>query len=451
MSTVVRESWKSRVGFVFAALGSAVGLGSIWRFPYIVGAHGGAAFILLYLICLFGIGFPALLAEILIGQKTQKGPADGFQELGGSRLWRFSGKISIVTGLVISSFYSVVAGWTVGYLVFSCSGQLSSFIEPADAKYFFTEFVENPFLNLFLHLVFMSLSAVVLVTGVRKGIERGSKIMMPLLFIVLVFLIIKGLTLPNAMDGVRFLFHPDWSLLTPSAFAMALGQAFFTLSLGQGTMVTYGSYLSQKEDVFKSCFPVVLLNTLLALMMGVAVFAVVFSAGLEPSSGPALIFETLPVVFSQISWGFPLSIFFFTLVVLAAITSQISALEPTIAYFCDRNNWSRKKATIATCSLSALIGVPSVLAFNSWSHIQLSGQNICDLISTFSVNILVPVGGLWAVLLVGWKWGIKKSFKTLTAQSETSHSKPLLYQYFKVGVKYSSPLFIILVLLDFLI
>ncbi len=451
MTTIVRDSWKSRAGFIFAALGSAVGLGSIWRFPYIVGAHGGAAFICLYLICLFAIGFPTLIAEILIGQKTQKGPAGGFNELGRSRLWKYSGKMSVITGLIISSFYSVIAGWTIGYLIESISGRLTQFSSAGQAKLFFNQFVGSPYLILGLHIVFMAFSAVVLVSGVRKGIERGSKIMMPLLFLVLVILIVKGLTLPNAMQGVRFLFQPDWSLLTPSAFAMALGQAFFTLSLGQGTMVTYGSYLSKKEDLFKSCLPVVLLNTLLALMMGVAVFSIVFSAGFAPSSGPALIFETLPIVFSQISWGYPLSIFFFSLVVLAAITSQISALEPAIAYFRDKKRWSRKKATMVTCCLSGLMGVPSALSFNVWKNVQFNGQSICEMISFVSVNILVPLGGLFAVLLVGWRWGMKNALEALKEGSTLFEPGSLFFRYFRIGIKYSAPLFILLVLFDFFV
>lgn len=451
MTTAVRDSWKSRVGFIFAALGSAVGLGSIWRFPYIVGMHGGAAFIILYLICLFAIGFPTLIAEILIGQKTQKGPAEGFQELGRSKLWKNMGFMSVITGLIISSFYSVVAGWTIGYLIQAISGSLVQFRSSSNAKLFFDQFVSSPGLILGLHFLFMAFSGFVLVSGVRKGIERGSKIMMPLLFFVLIILIVRGLMLPHSWSGVRFLFQPDWSLLTPSAFAMALGQAFFTLSLGQGTMTTYGSYLSKKEDLLKSCLPVVLLNTLLALMMGVAVFSIVFSAGLAPSSGPALIFETLPIVFSQISWGYPLSILFFSLVVLAAITSQISALEPAIAYFRDHKKWSRKKSTIITCCISAALGIPSALSFNSWSGFQIKGQNLCECISFFSVNILVPVGGMLAVLLVGWRWGVKSALEELRQGSQFFEKGSLLSQYFRIGIKFSAPLFIFLVLLDLLI
>jgi neurotransmitter:Na+ symporter, NSS family len=446
-----RESWKSRLGFIFAALGSAVGLGSIWRFPYVVGENGGAAFVFLYLFCLALIGFPVLVSEILIGRSTQKNPSSAFFLLGKSKKWQKAGKLTILTGFLISTFYSVIAGCTLGYLVEAVTGKLHIFRSGVEAFEHFQILSSSSFWLISYHFLFMLICALVLLTGVRKGIETGSKIMMPMLIMVLIIIMIKGLSLPNSMKGIDFLFTPKWNLLTPSAFAMALGQAFFTLSLGQGTMVTYGSYLSQREDIPRSCIPVVLLNTLIGLLAGIAVFAIVFSAGLEPSSGPALIFETLPVVFSQISWGWSLSILFFILVAIAAITSEISALEPAISYLIDEKNYSRKKATTLVAIIAFIIGIPSALSFGIWKSFTIFGSNFYEAISDISINFLVPIGGFLAVILVGWKWGINQAFENLrTGSVSFFKDRPWLAKYFHFCIKYTAPILIIIILLNLL-
>jgi len=448
---VRRESWKSRIGFIFAALGSAVGLGSIWRFPYVVGENGGAAFIILYLICLSLIGFPVLISEILIGRSTQKSPSSAFYILGQSKNWRRSGKLTILTGFLISSFYSVIAGWALGYLIEAISGKLHSFQTGIEALKHYQTLSESTYWSIGYHFLFMLICSFVLLTGVRKGIEFGSKIMMPLLIMVLVIITVKGISLPNSFQAFTFLFTPKWDMLTPSAFAMALGQAFFTLSLGQGTMITYGSYLSQREDIPRSCIPVVILNTLIGLLAGVAIFTVVFSAGLKPESGPSLIFETLPVVFSQISWGWSLSVLFFILVAIAAITSEVSALEPAISYLIDEKRWSRKKATIVITFFAFLLGIPSALSFGAWREITLFGANFYTIISDISVNFLVPIGGFFAIILVGWKWGIKSAFENLkTGSASFFQDRPWLAKYFYFCIKFTAPLLIIVILLNLL-
>ena len=447
----IRESWKSRLGFIFAALGSAVGLGSIWRFPYVVGENGGGAFIFAYLICLALIGFPVLIGEILIGRAAQSSPAGAFRLLGRTKYWAFGGKTAVVTGFLISSFYSVIAGWSLGYLVQAISGRLSHFTGAHDATACFTALSASSAWTVGFHLLFMALSLMVLLTGVRKGIELGSKIMMPLLVLVLLILVVKALTMPGAMAGLSFLFKPEWRLLTPRVLLVALGQAFFTLSLGQGTMVTYGSYLSRDENVAGSCYPVVLLNTVIALLMGVAIFPIVFSAGMQPQIGSALIFETLPLVFSEISFGWALSILFFTLVALAALTSEVSALEPVISYLMDEKGFSRKKAAIAGCSAAFLLGIPSALAFGLWKSFTLFGYTFFDLISSLSINLLVPIGGLMAVVLVGWRWGMAAAFDNLKIGSHMfDHGRHIAKGYFYVTLKYIAPVMIIFVLLNVL-
>lgn len=440
-----RETWKSRIGFIFAALGSAVGLGSIWRFPYIVGENGGAAFIFLYLICLFLIGFPVLLCEILLGKISHKNPFGAFLIAGKKAIWGKIGKLTIVTGFIISSFYSVIAGFSLGYLFQAISGNLISFSNASSSLSFFQSLAQNPYWTIGFHFLFISLSVGVLITGVRRGIEFGSKIMMPMLSFLLLILVIKGLMSSGASKGLTFLFSPDFSKITSKAVLMALGQAFFTLSLGQGTMITYGSYLPEKENVQKSCLPVVICNTLIAICMGIAVFTIVFSVGIEVDSGPALIFETLPIVFSTIPWGYGLSILFFILVTLAALTSEISALEPVISYLIDEKKFTRKKATVISGFSAFVLGVPTALSFGLLKNETIFGQNFYDIISFVSVNILVPLGGLFAVLVIGYRYGIQKATQKLPTLTDSIFSR-----YFSISVRYIAPLLILLILLDLL-
>ncbi len=271
-----REHWGSRLGFILAVAGSAVGLGNIWRFPYVVGEAGGSAFILVYFLCLLLVGFPVLIAEILIGKTSQKDPSGAFLALGGKR-WQWAGKLTILTGFIVSSFYSAVAGWILGYFVEAMRDSLTHFQCAEEAQDFYCHLIQSPYWVLSFHFLFAALSTFVLYFGVRHGIERGNKIMMPLLFLILIFIVIKGVLLPNGFEGVRFLLKPDWTILTPTAILLALGQSFFTLSCGQGTMVTYGSYLSKKENIIKNCFPILLMDTLVALLAAIAIFAIVFS------------------------------------------------------------------------------------------------------------------------------------------------------------------------------
>lgn len=432
-----RESWKSKIGFIFAALGSAVGLGSIWRFPYIVGENGGAIFILFYLFFLLLLGFPLLVGEIMVGRKAQMNPYGAYDTLGKTPIWRFFGKMTIVTGFFISSFYSVIAGWVLGYLFQAVMGNLTHITEAKTAVSVFHSLSSSAFWSLGFHALFMLLSIYILISGVRKGIEAKSKILMPLLLIVLLFLVIKGLSLPKADRGLNFLFSPDFNEISFHAIALALGQAFFTLSLGQGTMITYGSYLSQKENIPNSCWPVVLLNTLISILVGIAIFTIVFSVGLAPGAGPALIFETLPVVFAQTQGGWLLSVLFFFLVVLAALTSEISALEPSISFLVDEKKWSRKKATITVGIASFALGVPSALSF-----VYAEQISFYELISYVSINILVPLGGLVTLILISYKWGEQKALDYL------GRPVPILSRYFSLSWKYLAPFFIVIILLD---
>lgn len=446
---MARDSWGSRLGFIFAVAGSAVGLANIWRFPYVVGQNGGAAFILVYLFCLLLIGFPVFMCEMLIGRTTQTSPSGAFRQLGNNAAWSWAGKWTIITGFIVSSFYSAVAGWILGYLCEAIRGNITNFESTEHAVVHYQSLMENPWWGLTFHFLFLLFCVGVLFLGVRKGIERGNKIMMPMLIIVLLLLVVKGLMMPNAAEGLRFLFTPDWSKLTPAAFLIALGQSFFTLSVGQGTMVTYGSYLGRAENLVKSCFPIVLMDTAISLLSAIAIFTIVFSVGMEPGSGTGLIFHTLPWVFSQIPGGYIVAVLFFLLVVLAAMTSEISALEPSIAYLVDEHGWKRKHAVLV-CGLGAFIlGIPCALSYSTLKDYTFFNETFFDFVVFLASSILIPIGGFFAVILVGWKWGVGNALKQLKlGASDLFERHPWLRIYFWLCFKYTAPILMIIVFLD---
>lgn len=442
-----RAVWGSKIGFILAMAGSAIGLANIWKFPYTVGAHGGAAFIATYLLSLLFIGFPVLLAEILIGRKTKANPSTAFDNLGGP-VWKIAGKGTVLTGFIVSAFYSSVAGSVLGYLVEACMGHLSHFTTAGEAATFHLSLMENPFWNLGYHTLFIGLSIGVLYLGVRDGIERCCKVMMPLLFGLLVLLVLKGLTMSGASTGLKFLFAPDWSSLTPVALLAALGQSFFTLSLGQGTMVTYGSYLKGRENLLSMCIPVVLMDTCVSLLAAVAVFTIVFSVGLQPDAGPSLIFHTLPIAFSQIPGGMLLAILFFLLVTVAALTSEISAMEPAISYFMDTRGWSRHRAVVTVGLGAFLVGIPCALSTSLLRGFTLFGWDLLHLFDFLTTSLMIPLGGLAAVLLVSRVWGIKNALKHMQEGLPSSIADNSFFKgYFWFCFKYSAPLLIVVVFL----
>lgn len=444
-----RVTWGSKLGFIFAVAGSAVGLANIWRFPYVVGENGGAAFIAVYLLCLILIGFPVFISEILIGRTTQTSPSGAFTKLGGSKTWGLAGKMTILTGFIVSAFYSAVAGWILGYLIEAIKGSVSSFESSAAVVSHYEGLMDNPYWGLSFHFFFLLACTGVLLLGVRAGIERGNKIMMPMLFAVLVFLALWGLTMPNASKGLTFLFTPEWSALTPKAILIALGQAFFTLSLGQGTMVTYGSYLGKNDSLLGSCIPVVIMDTVISLTAAIAVFTIVFAVELEPSAGPGLIFHTLPWAFSQIPFGHAVAVLFFLLIMLAALTSEISAMEPSIAYLMDEWGWKRTPAVLTTGIGAFLLGIPAALSYSVLKDLTIGGMTVLDLMSFVATSILIPLGGLFAVILVGWRWGVPKAIAQLkTGATELFEKHQWLSRYFWFCFKYSAPVLIVLVLLN---
>jgi neurotransmitter:Na+ symporter, NSS family len=454
-----REHWSGSLGFILATAGSAIGLGNIWKFPYITGENGGGAFVLIYLLCIAVIGLPVMLCEITLGRHTQRNPAGAFKALNphssvtahlfglavtlcglcllafrqwgwGTALlvlgalifryrWALVGGMGVVAGFAILSFYSVVAGWTIGYIVKAATGQLG-FANVEDAAGAFDAFAGSPVWGISCHGVFMLLCVLIVYRGIRSGIERWSKILMPLLFLLLVILIIRGLTLPGAFEGVRFYLSPDFSKITAESTLIALGHAFFSLSLGMGAIITYGSYVDKKQNLFVASLSIVALDTLVALMAGLAMFPAVFAMGLAPDVGPGLVFQVLPTVFARIPLGAVWATLFFLLLMVAALTSGISLLEVVTAYFVDERGWSRRAATVTFGLVIFLLGSLCTLSLSSWDNLPgveralvwafgSARAGFFDLLDHIASNWLLPLGGLFISLFVGWIWGTRKA------------------------------------------
>ena len=405
-----RGFWGSRFGFILAASGSAIGLGNIWKFPYIVGENGGGAFVLIYLICIFIIGTPIMLAEFTLGRKTNLNPVGAFNYLKPNSVFTGIGYMGVLAGFLILSFYGVVGGWTFAYVVKSVTGSVLSFTSPKEAGVFFGNFISSTGEALFYHALFMGLCITIVLRGVHGGIERACEILMPTLVLFLFILMIRSLTLDGAMERVGFYLNPDFSKISVNTILIALGQAFFSLSLGMGCMITYGSYLSEKENLISSTVYVVMFDTLIALLVGMVIFPAVFSMGLEPTEGPSLVFSVLPTVFTSMPMGHVVSIIFFTLLAIAAITSGISLLEVVVAYFIDQRGWQRKKAVIIVGSSIFAFGIPSGLSFGAMAELKLMGMTFFDHVDNIASNYLLPLGGMLTAIFVGWVWGTNNAY-----------------------------------------
>ncbi|HNZ60386.1 MAG: Sodium:neurotransmitter symporter family protein [Candidatus Methanofastidiosum methylothiophilum] len=392
-----REVWNSKIGFLLAATGSAMGLGNVWRFPYITGANGGAAFVLIYFIIVFSIGVPVMLAEFAVGRSSKLNAVGAFKKLKGGK-WPVVGWIGIIAGFIILSYYSVIAGWTIKYFISSFTGLISPNVNTTT---YFNQFTSNGLQNIFFQAIFILITIYVVYLGVEKGIETWSKILMPILILILLLLVIRGVSLPGAPDGIRFYLNPNFSEVTGRTILAALGQAFFSLSLGMGAMITYGSYIPKEISLPKSAFIVTFLDMLLALLAGFVIFPTAFTFGIEPGAGTGLIFITLPSIFALMPFGQIWSALFFLLLFIAALTSAIGLLEVSVAYVKDERNWSRKKAALALGTTAFIIGVPSALS-NGTISLNLFGMQFLDAMDYLSSNILLPLGGIFVTLFVGW-------------------------------------------------
>lgn len=404
-----RGNWGTQFGFIAAAAGSAVGLGNIWKFPYITGRYGGAAFVLVYLIIIVFIGVPLMNSELLIGRKSRRNALGAFKVLAPGTPWWIVGAMGILAGFIILSYYSVIAGWAVAY-IFKSGAYMAAGAEPANI---FVGHITSPVTPVIWHFIFMMMCIGIVAAGIEKGIEKYAKILMPLLVLILFVLILRSVTLPGAGAGLAFYLKPDFSKLTGEGILAALGQAFFSLSLGMGCMIVYGSYLKKDQDIPVNSYWVCGADTAIALLAGFAIFPAVFAFGLEPGAGPGLTFITVPGVFAAMGpVGHFFGILFFFLLTIAALTSAISLLEVVSAYFIDESKWDRKKAVWIMGIIIFLIGIPSSLGLGAWSGVKIiGGRDILDSLDFIASNILLPLGGFLLCIFIGWYWGTDKALE----------------------------------------
>ncbi len=440
-----REQWGSKMGFILAAAGSAIGLGNIWKFPYLAGENGGAAFVLVYLVCIVILGLPIMIAEIVIGRHTEKDPVGAFKIIG-TGAWSLVGYLGVAAGFFIMTYYSVVGGWTIGYLVKSVSGALGAITSSADSEQLFVRFIQSPWEMILYHFLFIGATVGVVIFGVAGGIERFSKIIMPVLFILLVILIIRGLTLPGAEAGIRFYLYPDFSKITPKVVIEALGQCFFSLSLGMGAMITYGSYLSRKDKILSSSIKIVGLDSLVAILAGLAIFPAVFAVGMTPEKGPGLTFNILPVVFSRMPYGSIFATLFFLLLFIAALTSAISLVQVVVAYVTDERGWSRARAVLTAGGLIFLLGIPAALSFGEMKDVRIFfGQTYFDFMDILTSIYMLPIGGFLIAVCLGFKYGLHKTMHELDADTNSFYLKEI----WAFTIKYISPVILLAIILYF--
>ena len=398
----MRDSFGSRFGAIVAMAGSAVGLGNLWRFPYLVGENGGAAFIIVYILLSFLICLPIFVSEFVIGRRSQKNAYAAFRDLSGGSEWRWIGLFTVIVPLIVLSYYSVIGGWSVEYLLKSLSFSFSD-ASRITMNTMFTDFVSSTWAPLATHTVFLLFTTLIVIVGIKDGIEKFSKVMMPLLFIIVVAIAIYSLMLPGASAGVDYLFRPDFSKIDAKACASALGQAFFSLSLGFGTIMTYASYVSKGDNIMTQSAATAISDLMFALIAGVAIMPAVFAFGIDPQAGPGLVFETLPYIFGQMPAGGLIAILFFAALLVAAMTSSISMLEVAVAYLVEEKKFSRVWACITLFVICWIVGALCSLSFGPLSDIRINGDNLFDFLDSLSSNVLMTLGSLFTVLFVGWR------------------------------------------------
>ena len=395
-----RATLGGRLSAVLVAAGSAVGLGNIWRFPYIAGENGGGAFLIIYIGCILLLGIPVLLAEFTVGRHTHLNSVGAYRSL--SKRWSFLGYNSVISSLLILGFYFVVAGWTLEYFTTSLSGAITEYTSSAINAERFGAFTTSPLRPIVCTIIFALLTHAVIALGVQKGIERSSKLMMPILFVMLIALAVRSVTMPNGVDGLRFLFAPDFSKVTGKTFLDAMGQAFFSLSIGLGCLITYSSYFNKKTHLQNTAYNVIALDSLVAILAGIVIFPAVFSVGIEPTSGPSLVFVTLPSIFNTMTFGPLWSAIFFLLLIVAALTSTISLHEVLTAYLHEERGLSRKSAAWIVTIGTSLLACASSLSLGVWGDFKICGLNIFDSLDFVTANILLPLGGLLTSVFAGW-------------------------------------------------
>ncbi|GAB1370635.1 sodium-dependent transporter [Candidatus Kapaibacterium sp.] len=406
-----RGLWGSKLGFILAASGSAIGLGNVWRFPYITGENGGAAFVLIYLVFVLLLGLPYMMAEFALGRATQLNPVGAIEKVKPGSKWKYVGLLGIITSIGILSFYGVIAGWTFGYIF------KSLFDTGTPASNDFSGFISNPQYEIGLYAIFIIVTAVIVYKGVESGIEKWSKILMPLLLVLFIILIVYANLLPNSSQGIEFYLYPDFSKVGFKTIIAALGQAFFSLSLGLGLMITFGSYIPKSTNIFISALYIVLFDAIVALFAGLIIFPALFALGENPASGPSLVFIVLPKLFSQMPAGNFVGAAFFILLSIAALTSTISLLEVPVSYLVDEKNVSRKKIVWYVAFFVFIVGLPSALSQGTvkfftnfgWLPSSLTSADFLSQMSFFFGDFLLTFGALLLCIFIGWIWGAKNA------------------------------------------
>ncbi len=443
--TSIHGQWSSRWIFILAATGSAVGLGNIWRFPYITAENGGGAFVLIYLVCIVLVGLPIMMSEIMLGRRGRRSPIHTMEDLaveeGRNRHWRLVGVMGVLAGFLILTFYSIVAGWTLAYIMRAVSGMFDG-ASAQETQVIFNALVSDPERLLAWHTLFMIMTVFVVARGIEHGLERAVRYLMPALFLMLLFLVGYSFTTPGFTEALSYLFKPDFSQVGPSTILVALGQAFFSLSLGMGAIMAYGSYLSDKASIPGTTVSIGVMDTGVALLAGLAIFPIMFSFGLQPEEGgPGLIFKILPIAFGQMAYGSTLAVVFFTLLMFAAWTSALSILEPVTAWVVEKTGHSRVRAAVTTGLVAWVLGLGSLLSLNLWSEVKLFGMTFFGLMEYLSVNIMLPVGGLLIAVFAGWYMSESSSLAELKLGKNT-------YLAWKVAARFIAPAGVILILLQ---
>lgn len=432
-----RSYWTNRWTFILATAGSAIGLGNIWKFPYMTGVNGGSAFVLVFLACIALVGIPLMMCEIMLGRRAQRNPVDGMlalaREAAAPGAWRWVGIMGLIAGLLILGFYSVIAGWVLDYVVRAASGAFHG-MDGRMAQAQFSAFLAEPLELVLWHTLFIAMTMGVVARGVNAGLEKANTILMPALFAILLVLIGYSMAVGDFMRSVEFMFTPDFSKVTPGAVLSALGHAFFSLSLGMGAVMVYGSYLQPHISIARTTLYVALADTAVGLLVGLAIFSLVFANGLEPAAGPGLIFQTLPIAFGSMPGGSLMGTLFFLLVAFAAWTSAISLVEPAISWITENTRISRRRAALLIAAVDWLLGVAVLLSFNLWQDVKLLfGLNIFDTLDKLTTNVMLPLGGLLMALFAGWV------MKTHHVREELGIS-PSAYALWRFTIRFISPL-----------
>ena len=443
----IHGQWSSRLAFILAVSGSAVGLGNIWKFPYITGVNGGGAFVLIYLLCILAIGFPIMISEIMLGRRGRRNPITSMELLGreetGSGAWKFVGVIGLVAGFLILSFYSVIAGWTLNYFILSLKGTFTGLLAP-DVNQVFDNLNQSFSTQLIFHTIFMAVTILIIAKGIRQGLERVVIVLMPALFFILIILLFYVISQGNISEGFTFMFRPDFTKIDGNSVLAAMGHAFFTLSLGMGCVVAYGAYLPKQESIFKTTVAIILCDTLIALVAGLVVFSIVFDNNLDPSqiAGAGLIFKTLPLAFGQMPSGIFFGSIFFVLLGFAALTSAISLLEPSVAWMMERKNLSRGLSAIIMGTIIWALGLFTVLSGNELSDFTFWKGTLFDNFDHLASNILLPTSGFLFTVFAGWFMSKKSSSDELDVKSKFQ------YKLWRFLARYVAPIAVLIIFLN---